>query len=289
MIVFPNCKINLGLRILYKRTDGYHELETVFYPLRFCDILEVIRETGHTAQADNTASAKSPGHLFSQTGMAINGQQQDNLCIRAYDLLKKDFPQLPAIQMHLHKSVPAGAGLGGGSADAAFTLRLLNEKFKLALSTEQLIRYALQLGSDCPFFIINQPCYATGRGEIMEEIAIHLSDFRFIVVNPGIHISTADAFAGITPALPLKSTKEIIGQPIETWQAELKNDFEETVFARHPEIAIIKTKLYEGGAVYASMSGTGSTVYGIFKKEAIADFNFPPGYFIKKINVSKGN
>ena len=296
MIVFPNCKINLGLRILNKRTDSYHDLETVFYPLRLNDILEVILDTGYK-MPDTVDQMQDAGYRmldekndenkssiqFTSSGFSINGNIGDNLCIKAFNLLKNDFPQVLRIQMHLHKAIPAGAGIGGGSADAAFTLSLLNKIFQLNLSTRQLINYALQLGSDCPFFIINQPCFATGRGEILEKIKIDLSAYKFIIVNPGIHINTANAFLGISPALPAKSVKEIIQQPIETWKNELINDFEKTVFKQHPEIELIRKKLYECGAVYSSMSGSGSTVYGIFEKDSAAKFNFPSSYFIKEI------
>ncbi|MGZ8556942.1 MAG: 4-(cytidine 5'-diphospho)-2-C-methyl-D-erythritol kinase [Chitinophagaceae bacterium] len=282
MIVFPNCKINLGLRILRNRTDGYHDLETVFYPLPFYDVLEVIPDAGNKIPDPGSDQNKS-SVLFSRSGFVINGNTGDNLCIKSVNLLKHDFPQLPRIQMHLHKVIPAGAGLGGGSADAAFTLSLLNKQFQLNLSTRQLINYALQLGSDCPFFIINQPCFAAGRGEILEQITIDLSAYKFIIVNPGIHISTSAAFSGITPALPPKSVMDIIQQPIETWKNELINDFEKIVFKQHTEIETIKNKFYASGAVYSSMSGSGSTVYGIFEKSVITQFDFPSSYFIKEI------
>lgn len=284
MIVFANCKINLGLRILRKRADGYHDLETVFYPLPLYDVLEIIQNAGN-GMRDAGNNQNDSFLQFSNSGFSLNGNPDDNLCIKAYNLLKKDFPKLAGIQMHLHKAIPAGAGLGGGSADAAFTLRLLNEKFNLDLTTDQLISYALQLGSDCPFFIINTPCFATGRGEILEPTAIDLSPYKFIIINPGIHISTANAFSGITPALPTKSVKEIIHQPIETWKNELVNDFEETVCSQHPEIGAIKKKLYDGGALYASMSGTGSTVYGIFETTSGMKFNFPSNYFTKELET----
>ena len=282
MIVFPNCKINLGLHILRKRTDGYHDLETVFYPIALYDVLEIIHDTGYGIR--NTGD-KEPSLQFSGSGFLINGYPDDNLCVKAYNLLQIDFPQLPAIQMHLHKAIPTGAGLGGGSADAAYTLLLVNKQFQLNLSTNQLTNYALQLGSDCPFFIINKPCFATGRGEILEPIAIDLSAYKFIIVNPGIHISTANAFSDVTPALPAKSVKEIIQQPVETWKNELINDFEKPVFSQHPEIETIKNKIYDSGAIYASMSGSGSTVYGIFEKDDVPKFNFPSNYFIKELNA----
>lgn len=290
MIVFPNCKINLGLRILRKRTDGFHDLETVFYPISFYDALEIIRDTesgmentGHRMR--DTVNQNESSLQFSNSGFSIDGNPDDNLCIRAYHLLKKDFSQLPSIKMHLHKAIPIGAGLGGGSADAAFTLKLLNEKFELDLSTDQLINYSLHLGSDCPFFIINKPCFAIGRGEMLEQLAIDLSSYKFVIINPGIHISTANTFSGVTPALPVKSVKQIIQQPIETWKNELINDFEKTVFNQHPEIAMIKKKLYDEGALYSSMSGSGSTVYGIFKKDHAAKFKFPSNYFIKELET----
>lgn len=276
MILYPNCKINLGLRILRKRTDGFHDLETVFYPVSLYDVLEIIKMEAH--------SKELPSVTFSTSGLSINDTDNDNLCIKAYQLLQKDLPQLPAVQIHLHKSIPIGAGLGGGSADAAFTLLLLNKKFQLNLSNAQLIHYALQLGSDCPFFIINQSCYATGRGEIMEPVDINLSAYKIVLVNPGIHIPTANAFQGIAPALPSKSLKEIIQQPIHTWKNDLINDFEKPVFSQHPQIEAIKKTLYDRGAVYASMSGTGSTVYGIFEKESTIKHGFPPGYFVKELS-----
>jgi 4-diphosphocytidyl-2-C-methyl-D-erythritol kinase len=189
------------------------------------------------------------------------------------------------VQIHLHKVIPAGAGLGGGSADGAFTLKLLNQQFNLDLSTKKLIDYALQLGSDCPFFIINKPCYATGRGEILEPINLDLSAYKFILINPGIKVSTAWAFAQLSEAPPKEGTtlKQIIQQPVETWKNNLTNDFEEPVFKHFPEIKIIKEKLYETGAVYASMSGSGSTVYGIFKKETGLTVSFGDKYFVKEL------
>jgi 4-diphosphocytidyl-2-C-methyl-D-erythritol kinase len=254
MISFPNCKINLGLRILRKRNDGYHDLETVFYPLPHYDIIELIHG--------------SDDLVFSGSGLRVEGEPANNLCYQAIQLLKQDFPELPAMRMHLHKNIPMGAGLGGGSADGAFTLQLINQKFRLGLTREQLLNYALQLGSDCPFFIINKPCVAYGRGEQLEEIAVDLSDYGILLVHPGVHVNTAEAFSGITPAVPVKSVKEIIQQPINTWKKELVNDFETTVFSKYPEIKSIKETLYSKGAVYASMSGSGSTVYGIFKDQS---------------------
>jgi 4-diphosphocytidyl-2-C-methyl-D-erythritol kinase len=268
MVSFPNCKINLGLNVLGKRSDGYHDIETVFFPVHLRDALEVIEKEKFE---------------FSTSGFSIEGEPEKNLCIRAFNLLKKDFPQLPSVQMHLHKGIPMGAGLGGGSADGAFTLKLLNKKFDLSLSEKQLINYSLQLGSDCPFFILNKPCFATGRGEILEQTGLDLSGFKILIVHPAIHISTAWAFANINPLKPVKSIKQIIQQSISTWKAELINDFEKPVFEKYPEISKIKDALYDAGAIYTSMSGSGSAVYGIFKKEHAISISFNDNYLVKTL------
>jgi 4-diphosphocytidyl-2-C-methyl-D-erythritol kinase len=274
MIVFPNCKINLGLHILRKRADGFHDLETVFYPVNLHDALEVVHNT-----------SPAPDIQFTTSGLRIDSPTEENICFKAYQLLKKDFPELPSIKMHLHKIIPSGAGLGGGSSDGAFTLTLLNKKFNLGLTEDELINYALQLGSDCPFFIKNKPCYAAGRGEQLEEIELNLSRHKIVSVNPGIHINTGKAFSKITPLDQRISIKEIIRKPVEEWKDVLKNDFEETVFADHPEIKMIKEKLYRQGAVYASMSGSGSSVYGLFEKNKELQFDFPEHYFVKEILI----
>jgi len=288
MIVFPNCKINLGLHILNKREDGYHNLETVFYPLQLRDALEVVRRDDGRQTTDDTHHSPLTTHIsFSSTGLPIAGDEANNLCIKAYNLLKKDFPALPPVQMHLHKAIPMGAGLGGGSADGAFALKLLNHKFQLGLSTQQLIDYALQLGSDCPFFIVNKPCFATGRGELLETVELDLSVYKFAIVNPGIHVNTGWAFANLSgrskrPDSEQKADlKKIIQQPISTWKDQLTNDFEEPVSKAHPEIARIKQRLYDAGAVYASMTGSGSTVFGIFEKEP--ELKFPENFLYKII------
>lgn len=274
MISFPNCKINLGLRIPGKRSDGYHDLETIFYPLPLKDAVEVIEKEAFQ---------------FSTSGLPIGGEQQNNLCLKAYYLLRKDFPQIPRVQMHLHKLIPMGAGLGGGSADGAFTLKLINKKFDLSLSDEQLGAYALQLGSDCPFFIVNKPCVATGRGELLDQIELDLSGYKTLIVHPGIHISTAWAFSRLAGRLQrpgsYKSIREIIQQPISTWKGELISDFEEPVFSQYPEIKKIKNDLYNAGAVYSSMSGSGSAVYGIFEKDRALALSFPDNYFVKEIQI----
>jgi 4-diphosphocytidyl-2-C-methyl-D-erythritol kinase len=272
MIAFPNCKINLGLHILRKRTDGFHDLETVFYPIPLQDGLEIVQN-----------SSPAPDFQFATSGLKIDASAEENICFKAYQLLKTDFPELPSIKMHLHKGIPSGAGLGGGSSDGAFTLILLNKKFNLGLNEEQLIHYALQLGSDCPFFIKNKPCYATGRGENMEEIALDLSDYKIVLINPGIHVNTGKAFSKITPSDQRTSIKEIIQKPVDEWKNVLKNDFEETVFTEYPEIKTIKEKLYDCGAVYASMSGSGSTIYGLFGKDLQLQFDFPSHFFMKVV------
>ncbi len=264
MVIFPNCKINLGLNILQKREDGFHDIETVFFPIPFTDILEIISSEKKTE--------------LTNTGISV-GENENNLCFKAYHLLKKDFPQLPGIKIHLHKLIPTGAGLGGGSADGASTLLLLNEKYNLKISAEKLFVYASLLGSDCPFFLFNKSCFATGRGEKMEVINLSLSDYKILLINPGIHVNTSDIFQQITPTIPSKSISEIIAQPIETWKNDLVNDFEKIVFLQHPEIKKIKEGLYNHDAVYASMTGTGSTVFGIFNKNEENRNPVEKGYF----------
>lgn len=270
MVFFPNAKINLGLRVIRKRVDGYHDIETVFYPIQgLRDALEIVR-----------GNAETPVD-FNITGLPLQGTVEQNLCVKAYTLLKQNFPDLPSIQMHLHKTIPMGAGLGGGSADGAFTLRLLNQHFQLGLTQDQLISYALQLGSDCPFFIVNQPCFATGRGEIMTPMALDLSAYQFVLINPGIHVPTGWAFSQLQPATPSISCEQIVLQDPTTWQDQLINDFETFVMDTYPKIRELKETLYQYGAVYASMTGTGSTVYGIFKKETdLSSLQFPSNYFV---------
>jgi 4-diphosphocytidyl-2-C-methyl-D-erythritol kinase len=256
MITCPNCKINLGLHITRKREDGYHELETIFYPVHTKrDALECIRS------GDIISSS---GIDFTSTGLAIKGDPGENLCVKAYLLLKKDFPHLATVQMHLHKSIPMGAGLGGGSADGAFALRMLNDMFKLGLSAQQLKSYALQLGSDCPFFILNKPCLATGRGEELEEIELDLSAYTIVIHDLRIHVSTATAFSGTVPRKPSYSLKDIVNLPVSEWKHVLVNDFEKTVAGKYEQIMQAKEGMYRTGALYASMTGSGSAVYGIF-------------------------
>ena len=270
MVVFPNAKINLGLRVVSKRSDGYHDLDTVFYPIPVTDILELI----------TNRELNQPEFSFASTGLSIPGGIDQNLCYKAYQLLKKDHPDLPAIQVHLHKLIPMGAGLGGGSSDGAFMLTLLNEQYGLQLSNEQLKEYALQLGSDCPFFINNQPCAATGRGEIMKNIDLTLKGYHLVLVCPGIHVSTKEAFHNIVPHAANPTCEELVKKPLSEWKSTLINDFEVPVFSLYPAIGEIKKMLYDKGAIYASMTGTGSTVYGIFEQEPDLENIFPSHYQI---------
>lgn len=254
MIVFPHCKINLGLHITAKRTDGYHDLETVFYPVPLTDLLEVInRDSGTDC-------------LLEQTGLSVAGTPEQNLCIKAYRLLKNDFPWLPPINIYLHKQIPSGAGLGGGSADGAFMLQLLVDRFSLPVNKSELLRYALLLGSDCPFFIMKEPVLAYGRGEQMRPVSVDLTGYYLALVLPGLHISTKEAFENCAPRTPAVPLENSIRQPISTWRDTMTNQFEETVFLRYPQLADYKQLLYRQGAVYASMSGTGSTIFGLFAK-----------------------
>jgi 4-diphosphocytidyl-2-C-methyl-D-erythritol kinase len=278
MILFPNAKINLGLHITRKREDGYHDLETVFYPLQIRDAIEVIEI--------NPVEINGDSFRFTHTGNEIHGAPEHNLCYKAWQLLKRDFPGIPPIAFHLHKSIPMGAGMGGGSADASFTLMLLNKKFNLGITQAQLINYALQLGSDCPFFILNKPVFAKGRGEKMDSLDLSLKGYYICIVFPHIHISTPWAFKQIKPVVPELPLHDIIKQPLHSWKALLKNDFEPAVFAAYPEIGRIKTQLYDAGALYASLSGSGSTVFGIFEKEDFPLGGFPEHYFLKKIALT---
>ncbi|GEP98762.1 4-(cytidine 5'-diphospho)-2-C-methyl-D-erythritol kinase [Chitinophaga cymbidii] len=263
MILFPNCKINLGLHILRKREDGFHDLETVFYPLPLEDALEVLTTTEM---------------IFSQSGIEIPGDATENLCVKAYQLLKADHPQLPPVHMHLHKHIPTGAGLGGGSSDGAFTLKLLNEKYNLNIPAQKLEQYAAVLGSDCPFFIRNTACFASGRGEIMEPLQLDLSGYSFLLVHPGIHVNTGWAFSRLTPGPPAIPLREIDWQDVLSWKDRLTNDFEDVVLAAYPAIGAIKRKMYDTGAVYAAMSGSGSAVVAIYPKNSIPVLQWEEGY-----------
>lgn len=248
MIAFPPCKINLGLRITEKRADGFHNLQSCFYPVGWTDVLEIIPATTIN---------------FTSSGLPIPGNPAHNLCIRAYELLNVDF-DLPPVHMHLHKVVPIGAGLGGGSADAAFALKLLNEQFNLGLTVPKIETYARQLGSDCAFFIQNRPIYCIEKGDVFQEIPVSLEGYHSLLVYPNLAISTAEAYAGVRPKQPEKPLFDQLVQPIDTWCEAIHNDFEDSLFPHYPILPLIKQQLYDAGAVYASMSGSGSTVYGIF-------------------------
>ncbi len=268
MLIFPNCKINLGLHILSKRDDNYHTIETIFIALSLIDILEVI-ESGPA----NSVST------FSMSGIPVEMNAQDNLCSKAWHLLKKDFPLLPAVVTHLHKNIPVGAGLGGGSSDGANMLLLLNKKFNLGISREKLAEYALALGSDCPFFILNKPCLASSRGEILNEITLDLSAYHFVLVFPGVAINTAWAFSQVIPMQRNKSLRDIIQMPVSSWKENLVNDFETSVFKKYLQIKEIKEYLYKQGAAYVSMSGSGSCVFGMFENKP-PEFSFPSNYLV---------
>lgn len=254
MITFPNAKINLGLNIVEKRPDGYHNLETIFYPINLQDALEVTRRENNDKE-----------YTLHISGSPLEGEPEDNLVVKAYKLLKKDYPGLLPVDIHMYKHIPAGAGLGGGSSDAACMIKLLNDKFSLGLSTERMEEYAVKLGADCAFFIRNKPVFATGIGNLFEPVELSLKGYHIILIKSDIFVSTRDAFAEIKPVRPAVSLKEIVKQPMETWKNSMKNDFEDSVFKKFPEIAAIKDELYDLGAVYAAMSGSGSSVYGIFK------------------------
>jgi 4-diphosphocytidyl-2-C-methyl-D-erythritol kinase len=251
MIAFPHCKINLGLYITERREDGYHNLETCFYPVPCADVLEII---------------SAERFEFSTSGIFIPGNIGDNLCLKAYELLKEKF-RLPPVRIHLHKVIPTGAGLGGGSSDAAFTLRLLNDIFDLKLTKNSLKEFAAQLGSDCSFFVEDQPMIGMGRGEILRPCRVDLGGKFLVLVKPDVHVSTAEAYNGVVPKknnLPLSTIVEEMS--MEEWRGHLHNDFEESVFQRYPIIGEIKQELYRMGASYACMSGSGSTLVGLFDK-----------------------
>lgn len=264
MISFPNAKINLGLDIIEKREDGYHNISSCFYPVPLKDILEI-----------NVSKAFG----FQMSGIPISGDKTSNLVVKAYKLLKRDF-DLPNVTIHLHKNVPLEAGLGGGSSDGAFALRMLNEFFNLFLDESVIADYASALGSDCPFFVYNEPMIIHGRGEEMSSTDINLAGYYLYIVKPGISISTKEAYQNIQPARPRHNIQSILSDhPLESWKDLLKNDFEKVVFNIHPELSKIKAKLYKLGALYASMTGSGSAFYGIFKDQQSITTEFPDDYF----------
>ncbi len=249
MINFPNAKINIGLNITSRRGDGYHNLETVFYPIKINDALEVV--------ASDVLS-------FESSGLGIPGRVEDNLCVRAYHLIKQDH-HVPPVKIHLHKHIPIGAGLGGGSADAGFFIKLLNQAFDLSLSTVDMLNYARRLGADCAFFIESAPVFAYDKGDQFEPVPLDLSAYHLVLVMPPIHVSTSEAYRGVKPAPVKQSLKELIALPVDEWRQYIKNDFEDHLFRSHPGIRGVKAAMYQAGALYASMSGSGASVFGLFK------------------------
>lgn len=259
MLSYPGCKINIGLHIAGKREDGYHNIESIFLPLPLTDLLEIVRND----------SPGAPPVLFSSSGLPIPGEDAENLCVKAVYLMKNEVPDLPPIRIHLHKVVPMGAGLGGGSANGAFTLKMLNQLFSLDIRPEKLAEMALELGSDCPFFLFNKPAYCTGRGEIIRPVPLSLTGYQLLLMNPGIHVPTGWAFRQLAAKMPGHSNvsyEELatgLAAP-DQWNQLFINDFEALVFEAYPDIAQIKQQLRDAGALYAAMTGTGSTIYGIF-------------------------
>ena len=251
MLVFPNAKINIGLNIVEKRPDGFHDIESCFYPVGWTDALEI---------TDSTEL------LFESDGIVIQGNGSDNLCLKAYNMLNEDY-QLAPVKLHLLKSIPVGAGLGGGSSDAAFAIKALNQYFDLRISFEKQIEYARRLGSDCAFFILIEPAYCFEKGDQFEDIDLSLKGKWIVLVNPGIHISTVEAYAGIVARPSNVDLRDVLKRPVTEWKYYVKNDFEATLFPKYPLLEELKAKIYECGAEYASMSGSGSTIFGIFDQE----------------------
>lgn len=259
MITFPVAKINLGLNVVEKRPDGYHNLQTVFYPVPIMDALEIVpMSDGFPSDVDCDLKV---------TNITIGGDEQRNLVVRAYQLLKADYPELPRVHAHLWKGIPTQAGMGGGSSDCGYMIRLLNETFELGLTSEQMQQYAARLGADCAFFIESRASYAEGIGELLQPIDLDLSGWHIGVVRPDIPVPTKEAFSRIHPHYPALNCREAVMQPVETWRDTLTNDFEESVFVLHPEIGAVKEQLYKMGATYAAMSGSGSALFGLFKDE----------------------
>lgn len=268
MIVFPPCKINLGLYVTAKREDGFHAISSVFYPIDLCDALEIIQDSGE----DGT-------FVFSSSGLEIPGSTNSNLVLKAYKMLDALYG-LPAVKIHLHKVIPMGAGLGGGSSDGAWALRLLNDLFQLQIPQDELQNLAANLGSDCPFFIFDEPCAVSGRGEVLSPFSLPLDGYSIYLVNPGIHISTPQAFQSVKIEAAPENWMDQLQLSPEKWT--FQNAFEAGIVSIHPEINQIKQKLKEEGASYTSMTGTGSTVFGIFKEKPSLEWKFP-GYFSKVI------
>ena len=277
MITFPIAKINLGLNVVEKRADGYHNLQTVFFPVPLLDALDV-QEMGAEFPSQYDCDLKV-------SNIHIDGDEQRNLVVRAYNLLKQDFPDMPRVHVHLYKGIPTQAGMGGGSSDCGFMITLLNKMFNLGLSDEQMIQYAARLGADCAFFILNKPCYAEGIGEKLQPIQLSLSGWYLSLVRPDIPVSTREAFALIKPHYPEFNCKEVVQLPVEEWRGKLTNDFEDSVFAVHPELGAVKDRLYELGATYAAMSGSGSTLFALSKQPLHLDEFAQEGTFITTISI----
>lgn len=270
MVVFPCSKINLGLNIVERRPDGYHNIETVFYPIPLHDNLEV----------ESAKNATQP-YLLHLSGLHLdNADSQHNLVIKAFNSVRDDYQQIPPVEIWLHKRIPSGAGLGGGSSDAAFMMRLLNEKYHLEMSDEDIEYRLSRLGADCPFFYKAQPTFATGIGNQLMPIDFDLGGYVLLLVKPDIHVSTRDAYALVCPKPSRESLLYSLSRPIETWRETVKNDFEQSVFQQHPEIAAIKQTLYDMGAVYASMSGSGSCVFGLFTRSRLEAEEIFPDCFV---------
>ena len=277
MLTRPIAKINLGLNVVEKRPDGYHNLETVFYPVQIEDALEVYpMDPEFPSEYDCDLKV---------TNITIDGDEQRNLVVRAYNLLKADFPTLPRIHAHLYKGIPTQAGMGGGSSDCGFMITLLNQMFNLGLTDQQMIDYAARLGADCAFFILNRPCYAEGIGEKLQPIDLDLKGWYLSLVRPDIPVSTREAFALIKPHHPEVNCREVVKQPVESWRGALVNDFEGSVFAVHPELGAVKDRLYELGATYAAMSGSGSTLFALSKQPLNLEEFAQEGTFITTISI----
>lgn len=269
MITFPNAKINIGLNVVSKRPDGYHNLETVYYPIPIEDSLEI-----HVNEMQS-----APITLYAY-GKEIEGDLADNLIVKAYNLIKKDF-DIPCLDAYLYKNIPSGAGLGGGSSNAAFMLKLLNKKFKLNISTKKLEEYALRLGADCPFFIQNKPVFAQGIGNLFSSIPLDLKDYKIVLIKPEISISTPKAFRQIRAQKPENPLLDCINLPLPQWKDYITNDFEKPIFETYPELKEIKNHLYQSGALYASMSGSGPSIYGIYQTgKALPDLSLFQEYYV---------
>ncbi|MDR0728785.1 MAG: 4-(cytidine 5'-diphospho)-2-C-methyl-D-erythritol kinase [Prevotellaceae bacterium] len=274
MICFPPAKINIGLHIKARRPDGFHDIETLFCPVALCDVLEITAAEVFSIQL---------------SGLPVEGNANSNLCVKAYRLLQSAF-DLPPVAVYLHKAIPAGAGLGGGSSDATAMLQLLCDFFALPLATEQIRQYAVQLGSDCAFFLHRRPMLATGRGDILTAFPVpHLNDYFIILLSPPVAISTATAYAAVTPQQPAHPLSDLLMQPVEMWKDSIVNDFEQSIFLQYPVLSSLKQQLYAAGAVYAAMSGSGSALFGLFpdaNAAARAAKVLPEVLFCGRLNIS---